>query len=129
MGDYSRLGYVADVLVCSVCCRIEDRAPEKGGKQLYIMTLSVLKPYRRHSLSSQLLQWVVDKAESKDGQDDCLEEICLHVQTSNEAAIAFYKTFDFQVAEEIKNYYSLYSDIDPPDCYVLRRTLSRAKVS
>merc|ERR1712232_534945 len=107
-----------------VCCRVEDRA--EGGKQLYIMTLSVLRPYRRHGISTQLVQWVLDKAEGKEGQSDCLEEIYLHVQTSNEAAIAFYKTFDFKVVEEIKNYYR---DIEPPDCYVLRRVLNRGKTS
>merc|ERR1711920_696147 len=89
-------------------------------------TLSVLKPYRRHNLSTQLLAWVIDKAENKEGEDHNLEEIYLHVQTSNEAAIAFYKTFDFEVAEEIKNYYG---GLEPPDCYVLRRKLNRAKAS
>mmetsp|Transcript_11067 Transcript_11067/g.25336 ORF Transcript_11067/g.25336 Transcript_11067/m.25336 type:complete len:201 (-) Transcript_11067:143-745(-) len=118
--DYSRLGYVVDVLVASICCRLEDRAA--GGKALYIMTLSVLNAYQRRSLATQLIKWAIEKAEGEKGQSDDVREIYLHVQTSNEGALAFYKKFDFEVCEEIKNYYK---KIDPPDCYVLRRKIAR----
>jgi len=121
--DYSRLGYYADVLVSSICCRLEDR--QGGGKSLYIMTLSVLKPYQRRNLATQLIQWAIDKAEGKDGQQDDVQEMYLHVQTSNASAVSFYKMFGFEVTEEIKNYYK---KIDPPDCYVLRKPLN-AKLS
>jgi len=122
--DYSRLGYYADVLISSICCRLEDR-PD-GGKALYIMTLSVLKAYQRRSLASQLIQWAIEKAEGKDGLSDDVQEMYLHVQTSNAGALAFYKTFGFEVTEEKKNYYK---KIDPPDCYVLRKPLKREKVA
>mmetsp|Transcript_25844 Transcript_25844/g.72047 ORF Transcript_25844/g.72047 Transcript_25844/m.72047 type:complete len:235 (-) Transcript_25844:68-772(-) len=121
--DYSRLGYYADILVSSICCRLEDRPA--GGKALYIMTLSVLKPYQRRGLASQLIKWAVDKAESKDGLADDIQEIYLHVQTSNTSALSFYKSFGFEVSEEIKNYYK---KIEPPDCYVLRKPLNSGKL-
>mmetsp|Transcript_14436 Transcript_14436/g.28490 ORF Transcript_14436/g.28490 Transcript_14436/m.28490 type:complete len:199 (+) Transcript_14436:50-646(+) len=117
--DYSRLGFYADILVSSICCRLEDRAA--GGRALYIMTLSVLKPYQRRGLASQLIEWVVDKAQGKEGQADEVQEIYLHVQTSNAGAIAFYKQYDFEITDEIPNYYK---NIEPPDCYVLRRELN-----
>mmetsp|Transcript_61173 Transcript_61173/g.162558 ORF Transcript_61173/g.162558 Transcript_61173/m.162558 type:complete len:198 (-) Transcript_61173:136-729(-) len=118
--DYSRLGYYADILVGSVCCRLEARV--EGGKTLYVMTLSVLKAYQRHGMASQLLRWAVERAEGPDGDADDVRELYLHVQTSNEAAISFYKSFGFEIAEEIKDFYS---KIDPPDCYILRRPVLR----
>merc|ERR1712070_671810 len=124
--DYSRLGYYCDILVSSICCRLEDRAAGLTGKALYIMTLSVLPPYQRRSIASQLIQWVLEKAESQDAQKDEVQEIYLHVQTSNSGALDFYKSFGFEVAEEIKNYYK---KIDPPDCYVLRKPLNGGTVS
>mmetsp|Transcript_134410 Transcript_134410/g.287547 ORF Transcript_134410/g.287547 Transcript_134410/m.287547 type:complete len:196 (+) Transcript_134410:62-649(+) len=117
--SYCRLGFFAEVLVASICCRLEDR--EGGGKALYIMTLSVLQAYQRRTLASQLIQWAIKEAEGKKGQDDDVREIYLHVQTSNAGALAFYNSFGFKVAEEIKNYYK---NIEPPDCFVLRKALT-----
>eukprot|EP00927_Polykrikos_kofoidii_P074874 TRINITY_DN70924_c0_g1_i1.p1 TRINITY_DN70924_c0_g1~~TRINITY_DN70924_c0_g1_i1.p1 ORF type:complete len:237 (+),score=49.91 TRINITY_DN70924_c0_g1_i1:88-711(+) len=117
--DYSRLGYYADILVSSICCRLEDRSA--GGKSLYIMTLGVLKPYQRRHFASQLIKWAIEKAESKAGLDDDIQEIYLHVQTSNTSALGFYKSFGFEVTEKIENYYRM---IDPPDCYVLNKPLN-----
>jgi len=121
--EYTRLGYCADVLVCSISCRLESRPG--GGKALYIMTLNVLKAYRRRTLGSQLIQWCNEKAEGESGKADDIREIYLHVQTSNDAAIAFYKSFGFEVTEHINNYYKT---IDPPDSYVLRKQLKGAAV-
>eukprot|EP00929_Paragymnodinium_shiwhaense_P045314 TRINITY_DN2316_c0_g1_i1.p2 TRINITY_DN2316_c0_g1~~TRINITY_DN2316_c0_g1_i1.p2 ORF type:complete len:195 (-),score=68.82 TRINITY_DN2316_c0_g1_i1:142-726(-) len=118
--DYCVLGYFADVLVSSICCRLEDR--KAGGKSLYIMTLSVLKAYRRRSLASQLVRCAIDKACSQAGKDDGIQDMYLHVQTSNTEALSFYGSFGFEVTEEIKNYYT---KIDPPDCYVLRKRVNQ----
>jgi len=119
--DYCRLGFYADILVSSICCRLEDRAAGVDGKALYIMTLSVLPAYQRKSMAAQLLKWVFEKAESPEGKADDVQEIYLHVQTSNASALAFYKSFGFEVTEEIKNYYK---KIEPPDCFVLRKALN-----
>eukprot|EP00439_Symbiodinium_sp_Y106_P042544 s1972_g5.t1 len=122
--EYCRLGFYADVLVGSICCRPEER--KEGGKALYIMTLSVLKPYRGRSLASQLVQWIVDKAQKEESVKDDVREVYLHVQTSNKTALTFYHKFDFKVTEEIKDYYQ---NIDPPDCYVLRRPVNGHELS
>lgn len=117
--DYCRLGFFQDVLVGSICCRLEDG--DDGGKALYIMTLSILKPYRQRTLASQLVQWILDKAQSKECQEKDVREIYLHVQTSNKEALEFYRKFGFKVTEEIKDYYH---NIDPPHCYLLRRPIN-----
>lgn len=49
-----------------------------------------------------------------------VKEACLHVQTSNDEAIAFYQKYGFQVTETIKNYYKR---IDPPDAVLLQKSL------
>lgn len=53
-----------------------------------------------------------------------IKEIYLHVQTSNEDAINFYKKFGFEVTDTIQNYYT---NITPLDCYVLTKFLSQTK--
>ena len=49
-----------------------------------------------------------------------LGEIYLHVQISNESALAFYEKFDFVRGEKLDNYYKR---IEPPHCFILRRAL------
>eukprot|EP00931_Biecheleriopsis_adriatica_P076842 TRINITY_DN50507_c0_g1_i1.p1 TRINITY_DN50507_c0_g1~~TRINITY_DN50507_c0_g1_i1.p1 ORF type:complete len:189 (+),score=48.06 TRINITY_DN50507_c0_g1_i1:57-623(+) len=121
--EYCRLGYFADVLVSAICARLEER--KEGGKGLYIMTLSVLKPYRERTLASQLLQWLVDKAESKECKEEDVREVYLHMQTSNREGLAFYRKFGFKVTAKIEDYYK---KIDPPDCYVLRKPVNGAEL-
>ena len=54
-------------------------------------------------------------------KDKSIAEIYLHVQTNNEEGLAFYKKFGFDVIRKIENYYT---DIEPPDCYLLVKVLS-----
>ena len=50
MRRYSVLGYVKDVLVGAISCK-ED-VDQDGTKTCYIMTITVLKPYRRYGIGS-----------------------------------------------------------------------------
>lgn len=52
----------------------------------------------------------------------------LHVQASNEAALAFYKKHGFDVVEKLEGYYK---ELEDPDCYVLNKRidLEQAKAS
>ena len=59
MIDYSRysvLAYVKDLLVGAISCRYENvkdkDGKDTGEKTLYIMSITVLKPYRRYNLGS-----------------------------------------------------------------------------
>ena len=53
---YSSLAYFKDVLVGSVSCRYEADHTDPKKTVVYIMTLSVLRPYRRYGIATQLLE-------------------------------------------------------------------------
>ena len=63
-----------------------------------------------------MLEYVIENA-TKEGD---IADIYLHVQTSNQEALAFYAKFGFEVTELLHNYYKR---IDPPDCYVLSKPI------
>jgi ribosomal protein S18 acetylase RimI-like enzyme len=57
--------------------------------------------------------------------EDCvkareIKKMFLHVQCINEQAVEFYLNNGFEIKEKLVGYYT---DIDPPDCYLLQRTL------
>ena len=106
--DHVRLGYVADCLVGTIGCKIE-------SKRMYIMTLGVLDAYRRFGIGSQLLDWVVEKARSEK-----ISDLVLHVQTSNNAALEFYKNHGFVIDRTENDYYP---QLSPSSAYYLVRRL------
>ena len=55
--------------------------------------------------------------EACDKAPDC-EQVYLHVQVGNDDAVEFYKRFDFEVGETVKDYYKR---IEPPDAVVLAK--------
>jgi ribosomal protein S18 acetylase RimI-like enzyme len=78
--------------------------------------INVLEPYRRMGVASALLKHVLDKAQ----KDPDIQEAYLHVQTSNAEAKTFYLSHQFTEVDVISNYYK---NIEPPDCFLLRRSL------
>ena len=58
MVRYSKFAYVKDVLVGAISCK-EDILND-GKKECYIMTITVLKPYRRYGIASQLLERAIE---------------------------------------------------------------------
>ncbi|KAJ7958734.1 N-alpha-acetyltransferase 50 [Quillaja saponaria] len=67
-------------------------------------------------LGRRLLNHVLDLCTKQN-----ISEVYLHVQTNNEEAINFYKKFGFEIMETIQNYYT---NITPPDCYVLSKQIT-----
>ncbi|KAF8820259.1 acetyltransferase, GnaT family protein [Cardiosporidium cionae] len=106
---FSRLGYVDDIMVGAICCRVRYFETENW---LYIMTLSILEPYRRYGVASHLLRYIVGLAT----QQEDLTGVFLHVWTLNESAINFYLKHGFVIGECIRDYYH---ELTPSDCYIL----------
>eukprot|EP00037_Helgoeca_nana_P020658 m.206229 g.206229 ORF g.206229 m.206229 type:complete len:166 (+) comp25344_c0_seq3:133-630(+) len=118
-GELAKLAYFEDVIVGSVCCRVD--TDDAGDQNLYIMTLGCLAPYRRHGIGSKMLEHVLEIAKKKPE----LATIMLHVQVSNDDAINFYKKHGFEVKETKKDYYQ---KIEPTDAHVLVKSLKGADV-
>jgi ribosomal protein S18 acetylase RimI-like enzyme len=147
--EISKFAYVNGFVVGSVCCRVEPLDPtaaggDSGRMRLYIMTFGVLAAYRGHGIGTKLMEsimtfWKENQVDGSDNKDEAqhalneknkskfqkamknVDEISLHVQTSNEDAIKFYTArFGFVKGELVKNYYKR---IDPPDCYIVYRNL------
>ena len=117
MTRYSKFAYVKDVLVGAISCK-EDIIAD-GSKQCYIMTITILQPYRRYGIASKLLEKAIQ---------DCMvardvSRMVLHVQSNNEQALSFYKKNGFEVESHLENYYT---DLEPSDCYFLVKDLSGA---
>ncbi|CAN1164835.1 N-alpha-acetyltransferase 50 [Linum perenne] len=112
--DFTKLAYYSDICVGAIACRLEKK--EGGAVFVYIMTLGVLAPYRGLGIGTKLLNHVLDLSGKQN-----IAEIYLHVQTNNEEAINFYKKFGFEITETIKNYYT---NITPPDCYVVKKVVA-----
>ena len=127
----------------AVCCRLQSIDEENGAgepflvaddpperleaqqklvddactpKQLYIMTLSCLPAYRRRGLASSLLNFVLEGVKKRKD----VKEIGLHVQVTNEEAIAFYEKHGFHKKKEIPDYYTA---IQPTAAYYLAYTV------
>ncbi|RCN48805.1 acetyltransferase, GNAT family [Ancylostoma caninum] len=108
-GKMSKLAYVNDIVVGAVCCRIDEY---EGKRSLYIMTLGTLAPYRQLGVGNMLLNYVF----SLTAKDPTIENIFLHVQTSNETALNFYKNRGFEQVGIEENYYK---HVEPKDAYTM----------
>ena len=72
-----------------------------------------------HSTATSLLKYVLDEA-AKETTPSTIQEVYLHVQTSNLEAKSFYESHGFIESGIIEGYYKR---IEPPDCFILRREL------
>ncbi|ORY01927.1 N-acetyltransferase 13, isoform CRA_c [Basidiobolus meristosporus CBS 931.73] len=115
VGEFAKLVYYNDACVGAVCCRKENT--DGGMVKIYIMTLGILAPYRKLGLGSTLLEHILKQCE----QDAKISELYLHVQISNEEAIAFYKKYGFEVTGTLENYYK---NISPADAYILSKKVN-----
>lgn len=113
-GEFTKLAYYNDICVGAIACRLEKR--DAGAVRVYIMTLGVLAPYRGLGVGTKLLNHVLELCSKQN-----ISEIYLHVQTNNDDAINFYKKFGFDITDTIHNYYT---NITPPDCYVVTKYFS-----
>ena len=122
MTRYSSLAYYNDVLIGAVSCRYEDDKEKESegevkGRVVYIMTITVLKAYRRYGVGSQLLEKAIQDCRKED-----VKRIYLHVLCSNESAIEFYQNNGFTIKEKLLDYYT---DLVPPHCYIFEKDLTK----
>ena len=111
---YSWFAYLnSDVAVGSLTAREEVRNDEKT---IYIMTCSVLAPYRRLQIGTQLMNKLFEEV-SKDSE---IKAIYLNMWVVNEIGLKFYEKLGFRIVETMENYYS---DIDPPKAYLMVKRL------
>ena len=58
---FSKFAYVKDVLVGAISWKI-DNNEENDTRDCYLMTITVLKPYRRYGIASQCLERAIKEA-------------------------------------------------------------------
>jgi ribosomal protein S18 acetylase RimI-like enzyme len=120
---YTHLAFYNGILAGAVCCRLECLHKDSDKElKLYIMTLGVLAAYRRLHIGSVLLDKILETAKSDESRN--IIEVELHVQTSNDEAIAFYKKFGFEVMDKVEAYYKR---IEPPDAYRLVKKVEKSR--
>ncbi len=71
----------------------------RAADELHILNIAVEPSRRREGLGTQLLQYILDKLESR------LKVVYLEVRASNAPALAFYQKWGFQSVGVRKSYY------------------------
>ncbi|RLW01505.1 hypothetical protein DV515_00008034 [Chloebia gouldiae] len=84
----------------------------------YILSLGVVKEFRKHGIGSLLLESLKDHI-STTAQDHC-KAIYLHVLTTNNTAINFYENRDFKQHHYLPYYYSIRGVLKDGFTYVLQ---------
>ncbi|KAJ1677435.1 hypothetical protein EV182_006185 [Spiromyces aspiralis] len=108
--DVIGAGHIGKLGAMSVIANQQAQSP--GSKELYLMTLGVLAPYRNVGIGSYLLDWVIQQARG----DSSIGRVVLHVHTENTEALQFYSHRKFRCIKTVKDYYR---NLDPPNAYLL----------
>ncbi|KAG0231839.1 N-alpha-acetyltransferase 50 [Actinomortierella wolfii] len=116
VGEFAKIAYFNDVCVGAVCCRMEPIQHATASHDLYIATLGVLAPYRQLGLATALLEHIMTHA----AENKKIRKVYLHVQTTNEEALAFYKKHGFEQKEKVDKYYT---NVEDADAYRLEKVL------
>ena len=111
--EFTFFGYLSDVAIGSISARRELRNEELC---VYVMTCSVLTPYRLLKVGRILMQQLMDKI-----REAGIRTIFLHVWTASLDAFKFYMALGFEKDEEILDYYQ---DLTPQSAYVLKKVIS-----
>ncbi|KAI0730561.1 acyl-CoA N-acyltransferase [Earliella scabrosa] len=112
-----QLSYVAEVdgrVVGYILARMDDDAGDGEEPHGHVVSISVLRSYRRLGLAKKLM------VQSQEAMANVYRAayVMLHVRKSNRAALSLYKdTLGFRIQETEKSYYA-----DGEDAYVMRRS-------
>lgn len=126
--ELTKFAYYNGIVVGVIACRTQQAAAKATGKpkpvplaeatDLYIMVLEVLAPYRRLGIGRRLMEHMLEGVRAE--KFGHLPSVHLHVQTNNDAALAFYAKFGFVNEERDENYYKR---ITPTSSFLLRKQL------
>eukprot|EP00761_Pharyngomonas_kirbyi_P010066 gb/GECH01010084.1/.p1 GENE.gb/GECH01010084.1/~~gb/GECH01010084.1/.p1 ORF type:complete len:184 (+),score=16.10 gb/GECH01010084.1/:1-552(+) len=111
---FSYAVYDGKHLVAGLCSRLENT--QGGWVRVYIMSVAVIPTYRDMGIGSNMLNMLLQSVQ----QEDIIQDVYLHVQTSNQNAIRFYSRLGFSVKETIPRYYPR---LQPPDAVVLSKDI------
>jgi len=80
------------------------------------MTIAVLQQFRRHSIGTILLNYIINfcKLHTR------IKTILLHAQITNKAAISLYIKNGFEIVNIIRGYYK---NVDCPDAYLFQKKI------
>lgn len=122
--DPPSAGHEKGRLVGAIRCRLLNQAPaqnqscqaRKDGPMLYLSTLVLLSPYRRHGVASRLLEVMIKRAV----EDYGATSVGAHVWEANEDALVWYRKRGFREITTEKDYYRR---LDPRGAVVMQRDI------
>ncbi|KAG4107711.1 acyl-CoA N-acyltransferase [Neocallimastix lanati (nom. inval.)] len=120
--NLSRIALINNKAVGNICCRIEPSSNHPAldsncdEEVMYIMTIAVLPQYRRHSIGTVLLNYIVNYCQ----RNTHIKTILLHAQATNKAAVSLYVKNGFEIVNIIQGYYK---NVDCPDAYLFKKKI------
>ncbi|KAG4087306.1 acyl-CoA N-acyltransferase [Neocallimastix lanati (nom. inval.)] len=120
--NLSRIAVINNKAVGNICCRIEPSSnhpimvDDMNEEILYIMTIAVLQQFRRHSIGTILLNYIINFCQL----NTHIKTILLHAQITNKAAISLYIKNGFEIVDIIRGYYK---NVDCPDAYLFQKKI------
>jgi len=117
------IGLVVAEIKAQTKCNKEDQGLlsshfAKSTKVAYILTLGVVREFRRNGIATLLLNSLVDHLTKNPDGNSC-KAVYLHVLTSNTVAIQFYEKRSFALHNYLPLYYSVHGVSKDGYSYVL----------
>lgn len=103
-----------DVAVGEICYRFEKKGDQK---QVYIMTVGVLKTYQKMGFGRRLIEYAIEDGKK---QWPDVQRVFLHVHVENTAAMEFYEKLGFDKGDLEKGYYK---SLDNGDAHIFIKTI------
>lgn len=111
---YSKLAYLDSIPFGVMCCK---PCETDGINIVYITVLGCLVPYRGQGFGTALLNEVYLLVKNQSNKSKMIR---LHVQSSNELALSFYRKHGFKIIKTENNYYRR---LKPSSAFMLQKIL------
>lgn len=107
-------------VVGGIVCRL-DRDEASKTSSIYIQSLALLSPYRRHGLASAALDAIIESLVALPSTEFPITSLYAHVWTENTDALEWYKARGF--SQELSVIEGYYSRLKPGSAWILRRSV------